>query len=107
MDVYYAEYGEEDDFAAEHLRELGVYYHPGDKTSTTTSTASYQNNSNETLHSFVYERSQNGAHVVSTNDNKIIVENYDDKFTLGNLAVLYINDSPNRVLSIHFQNLNS
>lgn len=94
--------GEDDGSTAKCLlKELGVTYHPGKKTSTTTSTASSQNNSNETPHSFVYERNQGGVHVVSTNDNKIIIENDDDKFTLGNLGILSINDNPNRVLSIN------
>lgn len=39
MDAYYEEYGKEDESAAKHLRELGVYYHPDGKSSDTASTS--------------------------------------------------------------------
>ena len=40
MDVYWKEYGEEDEYCAKRLRELGVYYHPGDKSTYSTSSNS-------------------------------------------------------------------
>lgn len=43
MDAYYEKYGEENENAAEELRELGVYYHPGSKSSSITSTSSSSN----------------------------------------------------------------
>ena len=40
MDEYWKEFGEENETFAESLRELGVYYHPGDKSTYSTSSNS-------------------------------------------------------------------
>ena len=40
MDLYWKKYKEESEFSAEKLRELGVYYHPGDKSTYSTSSNS-------------------------------------------------------------------
>lgn len=40
VDYFYAEYGEPDPAALEHLRELGVYYHPNEKSSNSSQTQS-------------------------------------------------------------------
>lgn len=40
MDLYWKKYKEESEISAEKLRELGVYYHPGDKSTYSTSSNS-------------------------------------------------------------------
>lgn len=40
MDVEWKKHGEEDEYCARRLRELGVYYHPGDKSTYSTSSNS-------------------------------------------------------------------
>ncbi len=43
MDAYYEKYRKEDESSAEHLRKLGVYYHPSSKSSSVASTSSSSN----------------------------------------------------------------
>lgn len=45
MDAHYAESGEESETASERLRELGVYYHPSNKSSSTASSSSRSSSS--------------------------------------------------------------
>lgn len=55
MDVYWEQRGEEDEFCAKRLRELAVYYHPGDKTnqsnSSSASTSSKSSNTSTSSNS--------------------------------------------------------
>lgn len=49
MDLWWEKYGEEDEYCAKRLRELAVYYHPGDKTNqSNSSSASTSSNSSST-----------------------------------------------------------
>lgn len=45
MDAWYKKYGEEYENSSEHLRKLGVYYHPADKSSTSTASSSSSSSS--------------------------------------------------------------
>ena len=58
MDLYWKEYKEEDEMYAEALRELGVYYHPGDNSSysTTSNSSSHRGSSSSTSNNSVTTR---------------------------------------------------
>ncbi len=96
MDRHYNEYKEDWEMAKGKLRELGVVYNPRTKettylNSTTACTSSSsisgktEISSKETPHEFSYLDMKNGAHMVATEENSVIVaENYEDNFVLAN-----------------------
>lgn len=110
MDMVWAKYQEEDEPAAEELRELGVYYHPGDNvannsnshahagstgSSTTTSSAERQPKATGT-----YTISSQGQSIISGNyteaagpDLEVTIEFYDDGITVGGIWCEYAGTS--------------
>ncbi len=61
MDAWYAKYGEENEYAAKNLRELGVYYHPGSKSSSSVASVSRSSSSSSSSSGSSYSSSSSSS----------------------------------------------
>lgn len=61
MDAWYAKNGEEHEYAAKELRELGVYYHPGSKSSSSVASVSRSSSSSSSSSGSSYSSSSSSS----------------------------------------------